>query len=682
MKRTKGIIHLTVIMLLGGMLTVIGGLFLGNAGGEATVPEVPQPPAGTTVDVTLHKIANSTKTAVPNTGHKMQVTDFYEDTSKGDFDVLPGVSFAAFDISTCYYDLLAEGNYTEESAIAHLNGLNLRVDTEKLVYGPDDTEVVGAEKVENAKNETGENGEVVYEALIKFMDESDGDLRGRVYVFIETDRPAEVVTPAAPLIVKLPIQETITDEENDTEETREITDIHLYPKNQLNYGSLEVIKYVQTFKHDAEGAVIGVDRETLADAKFVVHQAGTEFNDTTNVLSEPNSVGLRTWVSQEDIKKAIFETDSNGVLSISGLAPGKYRLSEISTSVPLNTNDVNEIGRNNSVMNRDFTITTIPGEISRLDDETTLLNDDILVDKTNTEDSYDYNEPIEYTSKVTIPSGIGEKLADNNPRYTTFTLTDTFDEGLSLLVDTVQVFAGGDKLVGEEYKLTPPTTNPSNNQFVIEINNPGTTLADYGNQLLTVTYQMEIKQDATPDVDFNNTLTVTTDYDVGEDNGEEVFTGGKRFVKVDANTGNPLEGAKFIVQNKDKNQTLYKVNGKYVWSAEKPTAGEVELVTVTSGTNGEFAIQGLAYGTYYLVETKTPGTDYILPTEGFEFIIEENTFNDEGGEPVTGEKIDTIKNYTRGTLPATGGMGAAPYFLIGGAGMLGIGYLVRRKKKA
>ena len=681
MKRTKGIIHLTVIMLLGGMLTVIGGLFLGNAGGEATAPEVPQPPAGTTVDVTLHKIANSTKTAVPNTGHKMQVTDFYEDTSKGDFDVLPGVSFAAFDISTCYYDLLAEGNYTEESAIAHLNGLNLRVDTEKLVYGPDDTEVVGAEKVENAKNETDENGEVVYEALIKFMDESDGDLRGRVYVFIETDRPAEVVTPAAPLIVKLPIQETITDEENDTEETREITDIHLYPKNQLNYGSLEVIKYVQTFKHDDKETVIGVDRETLADAQFMVHKEETDINDEeTKVLSEKNEFGVRTWVAKSERTAEIFTTGKDGKLTIPYLAPGTYRLSEISDEIT--TDEItNEFGLNDSVLNREFTITAGGTTTTFMDNTTDLLNDDLIVDKANSGRSYDYNEPIEYTSKVTIPSGIGEKLADNNPRYTTFTLTDTFDEGLSLLVDTVQVFAGGDKLVGEEYKLTPPTTNPSNNQFVIEINNPGTTLADYGNQLLTVTYQMEIKQDATPDVDFNNTLTVTTDYDVGEDNGEEVFTGGKRFVKVDANTGNSLEGAKFIVQNKDKNQTLYKVNGKYVWSAEKPTAGEVELVTVTSGTNGEFAIQGLAYGTYYLVETKTPGTDYILPTEGFEFIIEENTFNDEGGEPVTGEKIDTIKNYTRGTLPATG-MGAAPYFLIGGAGMLGIGYLVRRKKKA
>ena len=676
MKRTKGIIHLTVIMLLGGMLTVIGGLFLGNAGGEATVPEVPQPPAGTTVDVTLHKIANSTKTAVPNTGKEMQVTDFYEDTSKVAFDVLPGVVFEAFDISTWYYDLLKADNATEESVIAHLNGLNLRVDTEKLVYGPDTTEVTGAQKIVNTENETDENGEVVYETLIKFMDESDGDLRGRVYVFIETDRPAEVVTPAAPLIVKLPIQETITDEENDTEETREITDIHLYPKNQLDYGQLEVIKYVQTLTTDGDDKTVG--RTPLADAQFMVHKEGTDINDEeTKVLSKQNNFGVRTWVAKEEDTAETFTTDKDGKLTIPNLAPGTYRLSEISDEI---TTDgiTNEFGINDSVLNRKFTITAGETTTEFTDNRPDLLNDDLIVDKTNSGRSYDYNEPIEYTSKVTIPSGIGEKLADNNPRYTTFTLTDTFDEGLSLLADTVKVYAGGTRLtVGVNYNLS--TTS---NKFIITIVAPGTTLATYGNQVLTVTYQMEIKQGATPDVDFDNTLTVTTDYDMGEDNGEEVFTGGKRFVKVDANTGNRLEGAKFIVQNKDKNQTLYKVNGKYVWSAEKPTVGEVELVTVTSGTNGEFAIQGLAYGTYYLVETKTPGTDYILPTEGFEFIIEENTFNDKNGAPVTGEKIDTIKNYTRGTLPATGGMGSAAYFLIGGAGMLGIGYLVRRKKKA
>lgn len=680
MKRTKGIIHLTVIMLLGGMLTVIGGLFLGNAGGEATVSENPQPPAGTTVDVTLHKIANSTKTAVPNTGHKMQVTDFYEDTSKVAFDVLPGVVFEAFDISTWYYDLLKVDNATEESVIAHLNGLNLRVDTEKLVYGPDTTEVTGAQKIVNTENETDENGEVVYKELIKFMDKSKNDLRGRVYVFIETDRPAEVVTPAAPLIVKLPIQETITNEENDTEETREITDIHLYPKNQLDYGQLEVIKYVQTLTTDGNDKTVG--RAPLSGAQFMVHKEGTDINDEeTKVLSKQNNFGVRTWVAKEEDTAEIFTTEDNGKLTIPNLAPGTYWLSEINDEI---TTDgiTNKFGLNNSVLNREFTITAggkttaFPG-----DNTTDLLNDDLIVDKTNTGGSYDYNEPIEYTSKVTIPSGIGEMIAENTPRYTTFTLTDTFDEGLSLLADTVEVFAGDTELtVGVNYNLSTIS-----NKFIITIDAPGTTLAAYGNQVLTVTYQMEIKQGATPDVDFDNTLTVTTDYDTGEDKGEEVFTGGKRFVKVDADTGNPLEGAKFIVQNKDKNQTLYTVNGKYVWSAEKPTVAEgdeVDLVTLTSGTNGEFAIQGLAYGTYYLVETKTPGEKYILPTEGFEFIIEENTFNDEGGAPVTGEKIGTIKNYTRGTLPATGGMGAAPYFLIGGAGMLGIGYLVRRKKKA
>lgn len=680
MKRTKGIIHLTVIMLLGGMLTVIGGLFLGNAGGEATVPEVPQPPASTTVDVTLHKIANSTKTAVPNTGHKMQVTDFYEDTSKVAFDVLPGVVFEAFDISTWYYDLLKADNATEESVIAHLNGLNLRVDTEKLVYGPDTTEVTGAQKIVNTENETDENGEVVYKELIKFMDKSKNDLRGRVYVFIETDRPAEVVTPAAPLIVKLPIQETITNEENDTEETREITDIHLYPKNQLDYGQLEVIKYVQTLTTDGNDKTVG--RAPLSGAQFMVHKEGTDINDEeTKVLSKQNNFGVRTWVAKEEDTAEIFTTEDNGKLTIPNLAPGTYWLSEINDEI---TTDgiTNKFGLNNSVLNREFTITAGGKTTAFSDNLTDLLNDDLIVDKTNTGGSYDYNEPIIYTSKVTIPSGIGEKI-DNTYRYNTFKLTDSYSEGLSPRLETIKVQIGTNTLSPDG--ATPQyTVTASTNNFLITINNPGQTLAKFGNQVLTVSYEMEIKRDAPPDQTFKNTFSVTTDYDMGEDNGEEVFTGGKRFVKVDANTGNPLEGAKFIVQNEDKNQTLYKVNGKYVWSAEKPTVegDEVELVTLTSGMNGDFAIQGLAYGTYYLVEIETPGGKYILPTEGFEFIIEENTFNDKNGEPVTGEKIDTIKNYTRGTLPATGGMGSAPYFLIGGAGMLGIGYLVRRKKKA
>lgn len=669
MKKIRRILHLVLFMLLGGLVVTFGGLVSGSHIGQATAP-------APTVDVTLHKLADTDLQNVQNTGLEMGADKFYDDDN--DFKYLPGVTFEAFDISKWYYSLL-EAKGTVSSVMDFLEGANLRVDaTGDLIYDEGTTtgaEAPDVEQIANENNVTGANGQVIYSGLARDFEAE----RGSVYVFIETARPAEAVTAADPLIIALPLY-------YGTDNT-EITDIHLYPKNQLGYGSLTATKYIQTFAKDEAGNVTGVTRDALVGAQFVIHQENTTFGPTTKVLSTLNSAGLRTWVDQTDSNKAVFVTGEDGQLTIPNLAPGNYRLSEISTAIALGDGSENAIGRNESVLNREFTITK--GATTDLDagaDAVPLLNDDLLVDKDNDGGSYDYNKPISYTSKVTIPSGIGEMISDTATRYTTFTLTDTFDEGLSLLEDTVVVTAGGETLrEGTHYELTPPTaateTEPANNSFVITITNPGITLADYGNQLLTLTYQMEIKQGATPDVDFDNTLTVTTDFDTDTDDGELVNTGGKRFVKVDGVTGALLADASFTIKNEEQNKTLYKVNGKYVWSATTPTgeAGDtIELVTLTSGETGEFAIQGLAYGTYYLVEITTPGAEYILPNEGFEFIVGKNTFNQDG-VAVAGEKI---KNYTRGTLPATGGMGSIPYFLVGGIGMLGIGYLVRRKKKA
>lgn len=671
MKKIRRLLHLILFMLLGGFGVTFVGLFSESNISQAVTPD-------STVDVTLHKLADTDKTEVQNTGLVMEANKFYDENK--DFKYLSDVTFEAFNISKWYYDLL-EDKGTTSIVMDFLNGANLRVDDDgDLIYDEETTtgaKAPDAEKINNDDNTTDDNGQVVYSDLLRDFEED----RGNVYVFIETARPAEVATAADPLIIALPLY---------GDEDTEITDIHLYPKNQLNYGSLAATKYIQVFDKDAGGNITGVTSNTLAGAQFVIHQEGTTFGPTTKVLSTLNATGLRNWVDQTDeAKAAVFVTGQNGQLTIPNLAPGNYLLSEISTSIPIGEGKTNEIGRNESVLNREFTITA--GATTNLgvgDGAIPLLNDDILVDKKNDGGSYDYNKPIGYTSKVTIPSGIGEKTIEGNNCYTTFTLTDTFDEGLRLLENTVAVTVGGKTLKKDvDYQLTPPTapteTVPSNNKFVITITNPGTTLADYGNQLLTLTYQMEIKQGATPDVDFDNTLSVTTDFDTGTDDGEIVNTGGKRFVKVDGVTDAALKDAAFIIKNEAKDKTLYKVNGKYVWGAAKPTgeAGDtIELVTLTSGTNGEFAIQGLAHGKYYLVETETPGEEYILPdpTEGFEFIVGKNTFNKDG-VAVAGEKI---KNYTRGTLPATGGMGSMPYFLIGGAGMLGIGYLVRRKKKA
>ena len=94
-------------------------------------------------------------------------------------------------------------------------------------------------------------------------------------------------------------------------------------------------------------------------------------------------------------------------------------------------------------------------------------------------------------------------------------------------------------------------------------------------------------------------------------------TGSYNFVKVDySKEKNRLGGAVFSLYTVDKEgkASPYEVDGK--------------RYTVKSGSNGEFKVEGLAYGRYYLRETAAPD-GYILDVNPIEFTISEQSANAE-----------------------------------------------------
>lgn len=197
----------------------------------------------------------------------------------------------------------------------------------------------------------------------------------------------------------------------------------------------------------------------------------------------------------------------------------------------------------------------------------------------------------------------------------------------------------------------------------------------------------------------------------------KVVQHGKKFVKLDEKTNERLAGAEFVVmdstqkkylvqksaeqaandrQEYTKEKAIYdqyiadkdqakadaqypkvkaaydKLNTKYDWSTDAKGANLVKLV---SNENGQFAIDGLADGTYYLKETVAP-KGYAEIKEPQKFEISENSWasegnieftkNQEGKDKIAAEGTSAMKVGNRNlTIPQTGGIGTIIFTAIG-----------------
>ena len=117
----------------------------------------------------------------------------------------------------------------------------------------------------------------------------------------------------------------------------------------------------------------------------------------------------------------------------------------------------------------------------------------------------------------------------------------------------------------------------------------------------------------------------------------------------------------------------------------KLTGVETEAEIVTDAT-GEFTIQGLAEGTYYLKEKKAPNGYNTLKdpiTVKLDRVADEDGASSlsikQNDKPT--DRINVLNNFGS-ILPSTGGMGTTLIYLIGGALVLGSGFVLANKKRA
>ncbi len=149
-----------------------------------------------------------------------------------------------------------------------------------------------------------------------------------------------------------------------------------------------------------------------------------------------------------------------------------------------------------------------------------------------------------------------------------------------------------------------------------------------------------------------------------------VYTGGIELRKEDAlDTNMALEGAVFeIYRNATEQEVAAGEDLSYIpgypapmvkvsFFSNRDLTGD-KVTSVTTDGQGSALVYGLAYGTYYLVETKAP-SGYNLPGEAIEFTVD--------GDSHSPNKLIHVENIQGAILPGTGGMGTELYLYLGSA---------------
>lgn len=284
---------------------------------------------------------------------------------------------------------------------------------------------------------------------------------------------------------------------------------------------------------------------------------------------------------------------------------------------------------------------------------------------------------VDFTAGEAIPYEIDTVVPWNIANKTEYTITDNPSKGLVMDTDTIAI----EGLTKDQYTVR----KNADNGFTITI--PAGNLAKFAGKTLktTVNGHLSIADLTLIDKGIPNEATAKVDNEAHDTvKSEEVFTGGKKFVKVDAsNTGKTLAGAQF--------QLVIVKNGKvvkYAHGNEKDgytfDANDSNVATKTTGEDGKFEFAGLKYSkeleageSYAVKEVKAPA-GYDMLKDPVQFTVAEGSYN--GAAAVVQKVSDTKKG---GFLPSTGGMGIVLFIAAGVAVMAAAAgaMVVRRNRR-
>ena len=295
------------------------------------------------------------------------------------------------------------------------------------------------------------------------------------------------------------------------------------------------------------------------------------------------------------------------------------------------------------------------------------------VDKTND----DVGKDVTFTIKGKVPNYTGFN------KYT-YLITDTMTKGLTFKKD-VTVTVGGTDVTN----ACTPTYDVENNANKFTVSIPVKDNEYNIGAEIVVTYTATINKEAIA-VFSTNQAKLTYSNDPTTDSTKDSHTEEQKVhtskivihkvekVPEDAEA-KELPDAKFVLYKEVTPEGATEATKVYYRQDDTTKAVTwVDSITnateVTTGNHGEAFFEGLANGTYYLVETKAPA--------GYNQLEKPHKVEVAGGTTETALTVtEKVENSAGTLLPSTGGMGTTIFYVLGFVLVVGAGVLLVTKKR-